>query len=171
MFTAIQTHTIAFSLLLLLHSNVQANQRVAVLDIELNDYSALPKTPAELARTTSFKPLLETALKAGSDIAIMPIKSEAVALENGGFGYLLRFHEVVAKLGKSFGADWVVLGQHSKDSFLYSDLLIQLVNVKTGTLAARYTLELKGNNADVTQHAMDALALKIEATLKANTTP
>ncbi len=119
-----------------------------------------------MIRTASFKALLEAALKASGKSEIIPIKHEAVISENADLGYLMRFHDVAAKLGKSFGADWVILGQHSKDSFLYSDVLIQLVNVKTQTLAARYTIELKGNHAAVSKHAMDTLAAKIQATLQ-----
>jgi hypothetical protein len=152
--------------MLLASGSVIANPRIAVFSIELNDISALPKTPEELVRTASFKPLLEDALKAGGEIEIMPINIKAVAAENAGFGYLLRFHDVAAKLGKSFGADWVIVGQHSKDSFLYSDVLMQLVNVKAKILAARYMIELKGNNKEVSQRAMQALAIKIQATLK-----
>jgi hypothetical protein len=165
--TSLAWHAVcAMVLIALTNSPVLANPRIAVFNIELNDISALPKTPEELARTASFKPLLEEALKAGGNIAIVPINNEVVVTANAGFGYLLRFHDVVATLGKAFGADWVILGQHSKDSFLYSDMLIQLVNVKTQTLAARYTLELKGNSREVSERAMQALAFKIQATLQ-----
>ncbi len=157
---------LAIVLIALTNSPVFANPRIAVFNIELNDISALPETPEELARTASFKPLLEEALQADGNIAIVPVKNDVVATANAGFGYLLRFHDLAATLGKSFGSDWVILGQHSKDSFLYSDMLIQLVNVKTQTLAARYTLELKGNHSEVSKRAMQALAVKIQATLQ-----
>lgn len=154
-----------------INNPVFANPQIAVLAIELDDVSVLPRTPQELARTASFKPLLEAALIEGGNIEIMPINTKTVATENAGFGYLFKFHDLAAKLGQSFHADWVVLGQHSKHSFLYSDLMVQLVNVKTQTLEAFYTLELKGNNAQVTQRAMQSLAIKIQKTLQHDEKP
>jgi len=44
-------------------SSVFASQRIAVLNFELNDLTELPNIPAELARTASFKPLLEKELQ------------------------------------------------------------------------------------------------------------
>ncbi len=33
---------------------------------------------------------------------------------------LFSHHDLAAKLGKQFGADWVIVGQHSNPSFLFS---------------------------------------------------
>ncbi|MEQ1638516.1 MAG: DUF2380 domain-containing protein [Methylococcales bacterium] len=153
-------------LMILLSEPVPAVPRISVLSVELDDISALPHTSEELARTASFKPLLEEALINVGAYAFIAINPQTEASENAGFGYLFRFHDVAAKLAKPFGADWVVVGQHYKASFLYSDLIVQLVNVKTSTLAASYAIELKGNTAQVTQRAMKALAVKIDGTIR-----
>ncbi|MDP2178050.1 DUF2380 domain-containing protein [Methylicorpusculum sp.] len=70
-------------------------------------------------------------------------------------------HDLAAKLGEQFGADWVIVGQHSKPSFLYSYLIANLVEVKSQKLVSRFEIELKGNHARVTQHGVAALADKI----------
>ena len=47
---------------------------------------------------------------------------------------LFNFNEVAAQLGKQSNADWVVVGRHSKPSFLFSYLMAHLINVRTQQL-------------------------------------
>ncbi|MDD5581133.1 MAG: DUF2380 domain-containing protein [Methylobacter sp.] len=145
--------------------SVNAGARIAILNFELNDLTSLPNTPEELIRTASIKPLLEQALNEVGEYEIMQINAKTIAAENAGFGYLFRFNDVAAKLGKQFGADWVIVGQHGKPSFLYSHLLVRLICVKTQNLAGRYNIELKGNHEKVTQRSVKALAQKIHETV------
>jgi len=44
---------------------------------------------------------------------------------------------------------WIVVGQHSKHSFLCSYLMVHLVNVKTQKLAGDFPTELKGTHQKV----------------------
>lgn len=140
-----------------------AAPHIAILDFELNDITSLPNTPEELARTASIRPLLEQAIRQAGNYQIVPIQAAAQTAANAGFGYLFRFHDQAAKLGQQAGADWVIVSQHSKPSFLYSYLIAHLVNVKTRSLSARFDIELKGNHPKVTEHAVDALAKKIKS--------
>ncbi|MDP3902784.1 MAG: DUF2380 domain-containing protein, partial [Methylococcaceae bacterium] len=84
---------------------------------------------------------------------------------NSSFGYLFRFNDLAAKLGAQVGADWIVVGQHSKPSFLFSYLMAHLINVKTQALAANFAIELKGNHEKVTTRGVRALATKIDASI------
>ncbi len=140
---------------------INANPRIAILDFELNDITSLPNTPEEIIRTASIKPLLEQALKKSGNFEIIQINTKAQHTANAGLGYLFHFNDVAAELGKQVGADWVVVGQHSKPSFLFSYLMAHLVNVKNQSLSARYDIELKGNHAKVTERGVKALANKI----------
>ena len=140
-------------------------QRLAILDFEANDLTSLPNTPAEVTRTGSIRPLLEQALSQGSDIEIVKIAPERQAEANAGFGYLFRYADQAAKLGRAAGADWVLVGQHSKPSFLFSYLIGDLVNVNTETAAFRFDIELKGNHRKVTERGVAALADKIKQAL------
>ncbi|EGW19649.1 DUF2380 domain-containing protein [Methylobacter tundripaludum] len=110
---------------------VNAAPRIAILNFELLDETLLPNTPEELTRTASMKPLLEQAIRRLGDYEIVQISVNDQNAATAGIGYLLNFNDVAAKLGKQSGADWVVVGQHSKHSFLYSYLMVHLVNVKT----------------------------------------
>lgn len=144
-------------------SHVYAAPRIAILNFELNDFTALPNIPQEQLRTASIKPLLEQALGAEGDYEIIQIKPEDQKSANASFGYLFRFNDLAAKLGENYGADWIIVGQHSKPSFLYSYLIAQIIRVDNKTLTARYDIEMKGNHEKVTQRSVLSLAHKIHA--------
>lgn len=144
-------------------SAANSTMRIAVLNFELNDITSLPNTPAELARTASMAGLLQQALSGMPETIIVPVAKETQTAANPGPGYLYRFPDLAAKLGQQQGADWIVVAQHSKPSFLYSHLWVNLVNAKTGTLAHNIVIELKGNSQLVTQRAIKQLAQKITA--------
>jgi hypothetical protein len=154
------------SICLITSSIGRAAERIAVLNFELNDITSLPNTPQEFRRTASFRPLLEQALIRAGDYEIVSIDAADQTAANSSFGYLYRFPALAAKFGGQVGADWIIVGQHSKPSFLYSYLLANLIHVKTQTLAASYAIELKGSHEKVTQRSIGSLARKIHASLK-----
>ncbi len=149
--------------IMLLSNNAEAAPRIAILSFELNDITSLPNTPQEQLRTASMQILLEQALSQSGEYEIIHIKPEAQLTANSSFGYLFRFNDLAARLGEQQGADWIVVSQHSKPSFLFSYLMAHLINVKTQTLAASYAIELKGNHEKVTQRGVSSLAKKINA--------
>jgi hypothetical protein len=146
---------------LVLSHPVNAAPRIAVLNFELRDITTLPNTPDELARTASMKPLLEQAISELGDYEIVQININEQNAATAGVGYLFNFDEIAAKLGRQSGADWVVVGRHSKGSFLYSYLMAHLINVKTESLAGNYSVELKGTHQKVTERGVNALAKKL----------
>jgi len=149
--------------IMLLTSNAEAAPRIAILNFELNDITTLPNTLQEQRRTASMQPLLEQALSQSGEFEIIHIKPETQLIVNSSFGYLFRFNDLAARLGDQQGADWIVVSQHSKPSFLFSYLMTHLINVKTQSLVASYAIELKGNHEKVTQRGVCSLAKKINA--------
>ncbi|MFA5984376.1 MAG: DUF2380 domain-containing protein [Methylococcaceae bacterium] len=142
-----------------------ALQRIAILNFELNDFTALPNTPEEQQRTASIAPLLQQAVSELGDYQIVDINTRAQTAANASFGYLFRFDDLAAKLAQQANADWVIVAQHSKPSFLFSYLIAHLINVKSQKQIASYDIEMKGNHAKVTQHSVNALAKKIAWTI------
>jgi hypothetical protein len=138
-----------------------AAQRIAVLDFELNDITSLPNTPAERQRTASMAPMLRRSLAQADGYQIVYIDPGVQTSSNPGLGYLFRFDDLVARLGREYGADWIVVSQHSKPSFLYSYLMVHLIRVNSGALVGRYDIELKGNHAEVTRHGIERLSAQI----------
>ncbi|MGZ8157968.1 MAG: DUF2380 domain-containing protein [Methylobacter sp.] len=159
-----------FALLILVFSALltdatHAATRIAVLDFELNDITSLPNTPAERQRTASMAPLLTKALSQIDGYEIVPVDTGMQKAANSSFGYLFRFHDLAAQLGRQLGADWIIVSQHSKPSFLFSYLWVYLIDVKKQTAIARYDIELKGNHEKVTQRGIASLTRKIQATV------
>lgn len=148
-------------------TSVNAEIRIAILDFELSDITSLPNTRAELIRTGSIKPLLEQAISQEAGYEIIRIKSEEQKFVNAGFGYLFRFHDEAAKLGMKYGADWIIVGQHSKPSFLESSLIADVINIETARRVAELIVDLKGNHEKVTERAVKELAGKIKTTILA----
>jgi len=146
----------------LIFGTANATEQIAVLSFELNDITSLPDTPAEKIRTASIKPLLEQAMTNAGEYEIIQVSAEQQKARNAGFGYLFRFHDIAAKLGKEAGADWIIVGQHSKPSFLYSYLIVHVINVNTGKWVARFDVEMKGNHEKVTRRGGRKLAREID---------
>ena len=156
---------IILSLLVLASNMAQAASRIAILDFELNDITSLPNTSQEQLRTAAIRSLLEQALSELGDVEIIHIDAADQAAANSSFGYLFRFNDLAAELGEQLEADWVIVGQHSKPSFLFSYLLAHLVDVKNRKLAADFAIELKGNHEKVTCRGVRSLAKKIHASI------
>ena len=154
------------ALSLLISGSVSAQIRLAIADFELNDVSALPNQPQEIVRTAAIRPLLLQALAAQNvDYHLVPIDATTQVASNSELGYLFHFNEAAVALGKQVGADWILVSQHSKPSFLFSYLLAHLLEVKTGRLVGNFDIELKGNHEKVTQHGVARLAKLIKAAI------
>lgn len=143
-----------------------AAERIAVVDFELNDITSLPNTPAERQRTATMAPLLSEAIARFGGYEVVPVNAAVLKSVNAGLGYLFRFDDLAAELGRRMGADWIIIGQHSKPSYLYSYLMAHLVEVNTTSLNASFDIELKGNHETVTRRGIDRLANKIRESIE-----
>ncbi len=143
---------------------LSAGTKIAILEFELKDMTLAPRIPAEIKRTASIKPLLEAELKS-ANYTIINIDIKSQALANGGVGYLFDHNDVVAKLGKQFGADYVLVGRLHKPSFLFAYLMGRLVRVSDAKLVGNYVSEAKGPNIKLTIKTVESLTVKIDKTL------
>ncbi len=153
--------------LCLLSAPLFAAPRLAITEFELNDITSLPNTQAELVRTGSMKALLEENLRQSSDFTVVAVDTTALLASKPEFNYLFKSAEAAAALGKQVGADWIVVNQHSKPSFLFSYLMAHLIHVPSGKQIAAFDVELKGNHEKVTHRAIASLAKKIIAVINA----
>ncbi len=147
-----------------------AETRIAILDFELNDLTMKPRIPAEIDRTASIKLLLDRELKSASYLMIA-INLVDQQQANSGFGYLFDHNDVAAQLGKTAGADYVLVGRLHKPSFLFAYLMGHLIRVKDGQLIGNYISETKGSDNKLTLKAVESLAVKIDADLDRQYTP
>ncbi len=150
--------------LLIFSTTLYAQTKIAILDFELSDVTLAPNIPAEIDRTTSVKGMLEGELqRAGYKIIV--INKDAQLEANGGFGYLFNHNDVAATLGKSVGADYVLVGRLHKPSYLFAYLMGHLIKTDTGGLIENYVVETKGGDKKLTLKAVETLASKIDDNL------
>ena len=154
----------SFILLFFTSINVFSETKIAILDFELKDLTLAPRIASEIERTASIKPLLEVELKrAGYTIVNIDYKSQTDS--NAGVGYLFDHHDVAAKLGKKFKADYILVGRLHKPSFLFAYLMGHLVRVSDAKLIGNYISEAKGPNKKLTIKTVESLTVKIDKTL------
>jgi len=153
-----------FILLCFASISVFAETKIAILDFELKDLTLAPRIPSEIERTASIKPLLEVELK-NAGYTIINIDHKSQTDSNAGVGYLFDHHDVVAKLGKKFNADYVLVGRLHKPSFLFAYLMGHLVRVSDSKLVGNYISEAKGPNKKLTIKTVESLTVKIDKTL------
>ena len=146
-------------------STANAEVRVAVLDFELKDVTLLPNRPEEIERTASIKPLLTTELKKVG-FTVLPVDAAAQQAAEMGEGYLFDHADVAASLGKTVGADYVLVGRLHKPSFLFAYLLVEIIAVKSGALVDSLSVETKGSEKKLTAKAVEMLADKIHSSIK-----
>jgi hypothetical protein len=151
-------------------TSVNAETSIAILDFELNDLTLAPRTPAEIIRTASLKPLLEKELKsAGYRVISIDLASQHKA--NSGFGYLFDHDDVAAELGRTASADYVLVGRLHKPSFLFAYIMGHLIRTKDGQLIGNYISEIKGGEEKLTLKGIESLASKIDQDLENRYTP
>ena len=153
-----------------IHLHAASMPSIAVLEFELKDLTMKPGVPEEIKRTASIKPLLERELKsAGYQITDIPLSAQQEA--DSGVGYLFDHPDVVAMLGKKFGADYVLVGRLHKPSFLFAYVMGDLVRVSDARLMGKFISESKGPNSDLTIKAVESLTVKIDDILEHRYTP
>jgi hypothetical protein len=144
--------------------DLNAQTSIAVLDFELKDLTLKPGIPAEIARTASVKPMLESELKK-SGYRIVSIAPDVQQQATAGFGYLFEHHDVAAQLARKYGADYVIVGRLHKPSFLFVYLMVHLIRADNGKPAGDYLTEIKGGEKKLTLKGVEDLAVKIHKTL------
>jgi hypothetical protein len=143
-----------------------ADVPVLILDFELNDLTLDPGSAQEQERVASLRPLLAETLAAKGGYRIVDTESERQARADRSFGYLFDHHDAAAELGRSAGADWVVVGRVHKASFLFVYFMAHLIDTKTDQLAGDFIVEVKGPQKRLTIRGVESLAEKIDATLR-----
>ena len=156
-----------FICVLILHMvsfNSFAETKIAILNFELKDMTLAPRIPTEIKRTASIRPLLEKELKK-ADYVMIDIDSKSQKFADSGVGYLFDHHDVAAKLGEQFGADYILVGRLHKPSFLFAYMMGHLIRVSDAKLVGNYISEAKGPNIKLTVKTVESLAVKIDRDL------
>lgn len=105
--------------------------KIMVVNFELRDVSPLPNTAQEVERTEHIDTVIRNTLE-GAGYTLMQPCEELVKASQQGLGYLFDRPEVAGKIGRECGADYVLMGQTWKPSFLFVFPQVQVVDTRAG---------------------------------------
>ena len=147
-------------------------KKIMVVEFELRDVSPLPNVKQEIERTALIDKVIKKTL-VEHDYNIVPACDALKKTYAQGNGYLYDRPEVAGKIGGECGADFVLMGQTWKPSFLFVFPQVQVVD--TGQHLTREQLvvvsrvvQLEASTLDknVTENAAKKLAMQIIDKLK-----
>lgn len=105
--------------------------KIMVVNFELRDVSPLPNTAQEVERTEHIDTVIRNTLESAGYTLMQPCE-ELVKASQQGLGYLFDRPEVAGKIGRECGADYVLMGQTWKPSFLFVFPQVQVVDTRAG---------------------------------------
>lgn len=141
--------------------------RIMVVDFELRDVSPLPDAAPEIERTALVDAVIRKTLR-DHGYALLPPCTELIQASTQGLGYLYDRPEVAGKIGGSCGADYVLMGQTWKPSFLFVFPQVQVVDTRDNltreqlvVVSRSVQLEAGTHDKNVTEAAGVKLARQI----------
>ena len=160
------------SLISLISLTSQAQITIMAVDFELRDVSPLPNAPQEVERTA----LIDTVIKqtlAENGYTLIPACEALKKAADQGNSYLYDRPEIAGQLGGDCGANYVLLGQTWKPSFLFVFPQVQVVDTRANLTRAQLVvvsrvvqLEASTLDKNVTEAAGKNLARQIIDKLK-----
>ena len=160
------------SLISLISLTSQAQITIMAVDFELRDVSPLPNAPQEVERTA----LVDTVIKqtlVENGYKLIPACEALKKAADQGNSYLYDRPEIAGKLGGDCGADYVLMGQTWKPSFLFVFPQVQVVDTRANLTRAQLVvvsrvvqLEASTLDKNVTEAAARNLAKQIIDKLK-----
>jgi len=152
------------SLFFTLHASAlfAAGESILVLDYEVNDLTMNPATEAEKERAITLGPLMQTALKDAHGYQIVELEADVQESADKGFGYLYDKPAVVAELGESVDADYVIVGRVHKASFLFVYFKALVIDVRQAKLVSEQIIEVKGPQRKFSAKGIEALSILVD---------
>lgn len=143
-----------------------------VVDFELRDVSPIPNVAQEVERTEYIDSVIRNTLKEAGYTLMEPCDVLIQASQQG-LGYLYDRPEVAGRLGGECGADYVLMGQTWKPSFLFVFPQVQVVDTRKNltreqlvVVSRSVQLEASTLDKNVTEAAGRKLATQIVEKLK-----
>lgn len=151
---------------------VPKQKKIMVVEFELRDVSPLPNVKQEVERTALIDNVIKsTLIENGYDI--VPACDALQKTYAQGNGYLYDRPEVAGKIGGECGADFVLMGQTWKPSFLFVFPQVQVVDTRNNLtreqlVVVSRVVQLEASTLDknVTENAAKKLAMQIVDKLK-----
>jgi hypothetical protein len=153
-------------------STTPSMPKIMIVDFELRDVSPIPDVAQEVERTALIDSGIRKALTDNGYELMAPCDALKQASEQG-VGYLYDRPELAGKMGGECGADYVLMGQTWKPSFLFVFPQVQLVDTREHLtreqlVVVSRVIQLEASTLDknVTEAAAKKLAVQIIDKLK-----
>lgn len=158
---------------LLASGAVMAQTKVAVLDMELLNLTLAlsdPQKNAEIdaadkknVELTEF--LVREEFAKRKNYTLVDLNNELFIKSNKSVGYLFDRPEEAAVLGKALGADYIVVGRYHKPTYLFSYIMLRVVDVNSGKLLEEFKTEVKGRAQETIPRNIKNEMIKIDKML------
>ena len=149
-----------------------AMKKIMVVDFELRDVSPIPNVTQEVERTALIDSVIRKTLSANG-YQLIPACNELKKASEQGNSYLYDRPEVAGEIGGRCGADFVLMGQTWKPSFLFVFPQVQVVDARKNLtreqlVVVSRVVQLEASTLDknVTEAAGVKLAMQIIEKLK-----
>ena len=150
-----------------------ADSNIAVPDFELLDLTLKLSDPKKVAENEAQEQkkveLIATLLIYGitntAGYTLVPISIEASTEADQGIGYLFHCTSCSAELGRNHDADYVLIGRLHKPSYLFSYIIVRVIDTQNNMLIADFRSEVKGKPSKSIPGAVDNLLIKINETI------
>ena len=150
-----------------------ADSNIAVPYFELLDLTLKLSDPKKAAENDAQEQkkveLIETLLRDGitntAGYMLIPISIEARNEADKGVGYLFDCTSCSAELGRKHDADYILIGRLHKPSYLFSYIIVRVIDTQNTKLIADFRSEVKGKPSKSIPGAIDNLLIKINETI------
>lgn len=149
-----------------------AIKKIMMVDFELRDVSPIPNVTQEVERTALIDSVIRKTLSANG-YQLIPACDELKKASEQGNSYLYDRPEVAGEIGGRCGADYVLMGQTWKPSFLFVFPQVQVVDARKNLtreqlVVVSRVVQLEASTLDknVTEAAGVKLAMQIIKKLK-----
>ena len=149
-----------------------AIKKIMMVDFELRDVSPIPNVTQEVERTALIDSVIRKTLSANG-YQLIPACDELKKASKQGNSYLYDRPEVAGEIGGRCGADYVLMGQTWKPSFLFVFPQVQVVDARKNLtreqlVVVSRVVQLEASTLDknVTEAAGVKLAMQIIEKLK-----
>jgi hypothetical protein len=147
-----------------------ADSKVAVLDMELLNLTMALKDPqknAEIAENDQRNVALTESLgREGfakrEQYQLVKISDAAHAEADESVGFLFDRPEAAASLGEQFDADYIVVGRYHKPTYLFSYIMLRVVDVDSGELVEEFKTEVKGRPQETIPRNIENVMVEID---------
>ncbi|MEX1200674.1 MAG: DUF2380 domain-containing protein [Methylophaga sp.] len=152
-----------------------AEKKVAVLDMEMLNLTLKltdPKKNADIAAADQknvelVQSLVRKGFEKRDNYTLIKISDEVHAKADKSVGYLFDRPEAAAKLGKTVGADYIVVGRYHKPTYLFSYIMLRVVDVNSGELVQEFKSEVKGRPQETIPRNIENLMIEVDELLSA----